>query len=190
MYSVEFSFLWTSDGLPQMVRNFKALVQSPSSVILRWEAPSAESGDSVAFYKLFYSSPAKLGQSPANNGHHDYSNNNNQDSDEDEDYRETLDEGGETEIQVFGFFIDGFDTWKTILFLINFSFNLQVNGLSYVLHGLTADTQYDFRIEAVNGHGSGPPTAQVSVRTQSDVPSAPPRNVSVAALTVDVSGIL
>lgn len=154
------------NGLPQMVRNLHVNVQSPTNVLIRWDPP-VEGADSIAYYRLFYSPVQKQTRDSTDSNEQflpmrnkdqmgDFdSDHHGLDNDED-DYNDV----GENEIQV-------------------------PNALSYDLPGLKTDTEYQFRIEAVNSHGSGPPSQVVAAKTYSDVPSAPPRNVTVVALTAD-----
>ncbi|XP_053346645.1 neogenin isoform X2 [Clarias gariepinus] len=56
---------------------------------------------------------------------------------------------------------------------------IDVLGLSYTMTGLKKFTEYSFRVVAYNKHGSGVSTDDLSVQTLSDVPSAPPQNISL-----------
>ncbi|XP_050970521.1 neogenin 1a isoform X3 [Labeo rohita] len=60
--------------------------------------------------------------------------------------------------------------------------DLDVNTLSHTMTGLKKFTEYNFRVVAYNKHGSGVSTEDISVRTYSDVPSAPPQNMTVEVL--------
>ncbi|KAM4596577.1 neogenin 1a isoform 9-T9 [Fundulus diaphanus] len=53
------------------------------------------------------------------------------------------------------------------------------DGQSYTLAGLKKNTEYSFRVVANNKHGPGVSTEDVIVRTLSDVPSAPPQNLTL-----------
>uniref|UniRef100_A0A4W2ID86 DCC netrin 1 receptor n=1 Tax=Bos indicus x Bos taurus TaxID=30522 RepID=A0A4W2ID86_BOBOX len=57
--------------------------------------------------------------------------------------------------------------------------NIEVDGLSYKLEGLKKFTEYSLRFLAYNRYGPGVSTDDVTVVTLSDVPSAPPQNVSL-----------
>ncbi|XP_061409817.1 neogenin isoform X12 [Lethenteron reissneri] len=59
---------------------------------------------------------------------------------------------------------------------------VDVGGQSYSMHGLKKHTEYGFRVVAVNRHGPGASTEDVVARTYSDVPSAPPSNVTIEVL--------
>ncbi|XP_047435891.1 neogenin 1a isoform X9 [Mugil cephalus] len=57
--------------------------------------------------------------------------------------------------------------------------DVEADGQSYTMTGLKKNTEYSFRVVANNRHGSGVSTEDVTVRTLSDVPSAPPQNLTV-----------
>ncbi|NWX87347.1 DCC protein, partial [Nothoprocta pentlandii] len=56
---------------------------------------------------------------------------------------------------------------------------VEVDGLSYRLEGLKKFTEYVLRFLAYNRYGPGVSTEELVVTTLSDVPSAPPQNVSL-----------
>uniref|UniRef100_A0A672JL50 Neogenin 1b n=1 Tax=Salarias fasciatus TaxID=181472 RepID=A0A672JL50_SALFA len=57
--------------------------------------------------------------------------------------------------------------------------DVDIDGQSYTMTGLKKNTEYSFRVVANNKHGPGVSTEDVTVRTLSDVPSAPPQNLTL-----------
>ncbi|XP_010769603.1 neogenin-like, partial [Notothenia coriiceps] len=57
--------------------------------------------------------------------------------------------------------------------------DVDVDIQSYTMTGLKKNTEYSFRVVANNKHGPGVSTDDVAVRTLSDVPSAPPQNLTL-----------
>ncbi|XP_076613541.1 netrin receptor DCC isoform X4 [Chaetodon auriga] len=57
--------------------------------------------------------------------------------------------------------------------------SVEVTGLSYKMDGLNKFTEYTVRVLAVNRYGGGTASETISVTTQSDVPSAPPQNITL-----------
>ncbi|XP_041839895.1 neogenin 1a isoform X5 [Melanotaenia boesemani] len=57
--------------------------------------------------------------------------------------------------------------------------DVDINGQSYTITGLKKNTEYSFRVVANNKHGPGVSTEDVIVRTLSDVPDAPPQNLTL-----------
>ncbi|XP_078533874.1 netrin receptor DCC [Lissotriton helveticus] len=57
--------------------------------------------------------------------------------------------------------------------------NIEVDGLYYKLEGLRKFTEYSLRILAYNRYGPGVSSEDITVVTLSDVPNAPPQNISL-----------
>ncbi|XP_064421842.1 neogenin 1a isoform X3 [Latimeria chalumnae] len=57
--------------------------------------------------------------------------------------------------------------------------DVDVTGLYYTINGLKKYTEYSFRVVALNKHGPGVSTQDVTAQTFSDVPSAAPQNLTV-----------
>uniref|UniRef100_A0A8C7M7Q0 DCC netrin 1 receptor n=1 Tax=Oncorhynchus kisutch TaxID=8019 RepID=A0A8C7M7Q0_ONCKI len=57
--------------------------------------------------------------------------------------------------------------------------SVEVNGQSYKMEGLKKFTEYSLRVLALNRYGPGVTTEDMSITTLSDVPSAPPQNISL-----------
>ncbi|CAJ1049278.1 neogenin 1a isoform X7 [Xyrichtys novacula] len=57
--------------------------------------------------------------------------------------------------------------------------DVDTDSQSYTMTGLKKNTEYSFRVVANNKHGPGVSTEDVIVRTLSDVPSAPPQNLTL-----------
>ncbi|KAM8828630.1 netrin receptor DCC isoform 3-T3 [Spinachia spinachia] len=60
--------------------------------------------------------------------------------------------------------------------------SVEVNGLNYKMEGLNKFTEYTVRVSAINRYGLGPAPETASVTTQSDVPSAPPQNITLEVI--------
>ncbi|XP_077354224.1 netrin receptor DCC isoform X4 [Festucalex cinctus] len=56
---------------------------------------------------------------------------------------------------------------------------VDVNGLNYKMEGLNKFTQYTVSVLAINRFGPGTASENIIVTTQSDVPSAPPQNITL-----------
>ncbi|KAM6985917.1 netrin receptor DCC [Aplochiton taeniatus] len=56
---------------------------------------------------------------------------------------------------------------------------VEVNGQSYKMEGLNKFTEYTIRVLALNRYGPGVASETLSITTFSDVPSAPPQNISL-----------
>ncbi|XP_037122179.1 netrin receptor DCC isoform X3 [Syngnathus acus] len=57
--------------------------------------------------------------------------------------------------------------------------SVDVNGLNYKMEGLNKFTQYTVSVLAINRFGPGTASENIIVTTQSDVPSAPPQNITL-----------
>uniref|UniRef100_A0A8C5DVV7 DCC netrin 1 receptor n=1 Tax=Gouania willdenowi TaxID=441366 RepID=A0A8C5DVV7_GOUWI len=57
--------------------------------------------------------------------------------------------------------------------------SVEVNGLNYKMEGLNKFTEYTVRVLAINRYGPGTTSEAVSITTQSDVPGAPPQNITL-----------
>ncbi|KTG02476.1 hypothetical protein cypCar_00039706, partial [Cyprinus carpio] len=57
--------------------------------------------------------------------------------------------------------------------------NVEVVGQSYRMEGLKKFTEYSLQVLAVNRHGPGLSDTDTLITTLSDVPSAPPQNISL-----------
>uniref|UniRef100_A0A7N8WX49 DCC netrin 1 receptor n=1 Tax=Mastacembelus armatus TaxID=205130 RepID=A0A7N8WX49_9TELE len=65
--------------------------------------------------------------------------------------------------------------------------DVEVDGLNYKMEGLNKFTEYTVRVLAVNRYGPGTASDIMSVITQSDVPSAPPQNITLEVVLIKVS---
>lgn len=57
--------------------------------------------------------------------------------------------------------------------------DIDIDSQTHTMTGLKKNTEYSFRVVANNKHGPGVSTDDVTVRTLSDVPSAPPQNLTL-----------
>uniref|UniRef100_H3D9L6 DCC netrin 1 receptor n=1 Tax=Tetraodon nigroviridis TaxID=99883 RepID=H3D9L6_TETNG len=57
--------------------------------------------------------------------------------------------------------------------------SVEVNSLTYKMDGLNKFTEYTVRVLALNRYGPSPATEAAGVTTHSDVPSAPPQNITL-----------
>ncbi|XP_053473599.1 netrin receptor DCC [Ictalurus furcatus] len=60
--------------------------------------------------------------------------------------------------------------------------SIEVLGQSYKMEGLKKFTEYSLRVLALNRHGPGISTDDMFITTFSDVPSAPPQNISLEVI--------
>ncbi|KAJ1369696.1 hypothetical protein KIN20_031225 [Parelaphostrongylus tenuis] len=58
-----------------------------------------------------------------------------------------------------------------------------ISSTAYTLHGMDKFTEYQIRVEAEGENGSGLSSLPVKVRTLSDVPSSPPRDIAAETLS-------
>lgn len=64
---------------------------------------------------------------------------------------------------------------------------METSELNYYLKNLNNFTEYNIWISAFNQNGPGTASEEITVRTYSDVPSAPPMNVTLEAASSTVS---
>uniref|UniRef100_A0A665TCZ0 DCC netrin 1 receptor n=1 Tax=Echeneis naucrates TaxID=173247 RepID=A0A665TCZ0_ECHNA len=57
--------------------------------------------------------------------------------------------------------------------------DVEVSGLSYKMERLNKFTEYTVRVLAINSYGPGTASETASITTHSDVPSAPPQNITI-----------
>uniref|UniRef100_A0A7N6BTD5 DCC netrin 1 receptor n=1 Tax=Anabas testudineus TaxID=64144 RepID=A0A7N6BTD5_ANATE len=57
--------------------------------------------------------------------------------------------------------------------------SVEVSGLNFKMEGLNKFTEYTVRVLAINRYGPGTTSETISVTTLSDVPSAPPQNITL-----------
>uniref|UniRef100_A0A665TM01 DCC netrin 1 receptor n=1 Tax=Echeneis naucrates TaxID=173247 RepID=A0A665TM01_ECHNA len=57
--------------------------------------------------------------------------------------------------------------------------SVEVSGLSYKMERLNKFTEYTVRVLAINSYGPGTASETASITTHSDVPSAPPQNITI-----------
>uniref|UniRef100_H2MKI3 DCC netrin 1 receptor n=1 Tax=Oryzias latipes TaxID=8090 RepID=H2MKI3_ORYLA len=57
--------------------------------------------------------------------------------------------------------------------------SVEVGGLTYKMDGLNRFTEYTVRVLAINRYGPGVASEAIGVTTHSDVPSAPPQNITL-----------
>uniref|UniRef100_A0A087XCT5 DCC netrin 1 receptor n=1 Tax=Poecilia formosa TaxID=48698 RepID=A0A087XCT5_POEFO len=57
--------------------------------------------------------------------------------------------------------------------------SVEVSGINYKMDGLNKFTEYTVRVLAINRYGPGTASETVTVTTHSDVPSAPPQNITL-----------
>uniref|UniRef100_A0A8C7XMV9 DCC netrin 1 receptor n=1 Tax=Oryzias sinensis TaxID=183150 RepID=A0A8C7XMV9_9TELE len=64
--------------------------------------------------------------------------------------------------------------------------SVEVGGLTYKMDGLNRFTEYTVRVLAINRYGPGVASEAIGVTTHSDVPSAPPQNITLEVVFVSI----
>ncbi|XP_014877778.1 netrin receptor DCC-like isoform X1 [Poecilia latipinna] len=65
--------------------------------------------------------------------------------------------------------------------------SVEVSNINYKMDGLNKFTEYTVRVLAINRYGPGTASETVTVTTHSDVPSAPPQNITLEVVLSRVS---